>query len=44
MERVEGRLKAIEQAVSDDGGQTAAQVGARPREPLPDPIKKGEEI
>jgi hypothetical protein len=38
IERVEGRLKAIEQAVSDGGAETVAQIGAQPGDPLPEPI------
>jgi hypothetical protein len=34
MERVEARLKAVEQIVSDDGVQTPAQIDASSTDPL----------
>jgi hypothetical protein len=34
MERVEARLKAVEQIVSDDGVQTPAQIDAPGTDPL----------
>jgi hypothetical protein len=43
MERVEGRLTAIEQAVSDSG-IPVAQIGSRAGHPLPEPTTNGEEI
>jgi hypothetical protein len=43
MERVEGRLTAIEQAVSDSG-IPVAHIGSRAGHPLPEPTTNGEEI
>ena len=40
--RVEGRLKALEQIVTDGGAQTAAQIEAVPASPVPDHILKPE--
>lgn len=37
MERVEARLKAIEEIVTDGGAKTGAQISALPRNPLLDP-------
>jgi hypothetical protein len=37
-------LKAVERIVTDDGVQTTAQIGARPTNPLPDPILKPDEV
>ena len=44
MERVEARLKAIEQIVTDGGAQTAAQIDALRTNPLPEPVLKRDEI
>jgi len=44
MERLEARLKAIEQIVTDGGAQTAAQIDALPTNPLPDPVLKRDEV
>jgi hypothetical protein len=44
MERVEERLKAVEQLVTDDGVQMAAQIGARRTNPPPDPILKPDQV
>jgi hypothetical protein len=43
MERVEARLKAIEQIMADGGVQTAAQIDAPLTNSLPDPIAKRDE-
>lgn len=40
VERVEARLKVLEQIVTDGGLQTAAQIDALRTNPLPDPISK----
>jgi hypothetical protein len=37
MERVETRLKAVEEIVADGGGETAAQIDAVPANPVPEP-------
>lgn len=42
MERVEARLKAIEQIVTDGGAQAAAQIEAPPTRP--EPIPKRNEV
>jgi hypothetical protein len=44
IEHVEERLKAVERIVTDGGVQTTAQIGARPTNPLPDPILKPDEV
>jgi len=44
MERLEARLKAIEQIVTDGGAQTAAQIDALHTNPLPDPVLKRDEV
>jgi hypothetical protein len=44
LERVEERLKAVEQLVTNDGVQTAAQIGARRTNPPPDPILKPDQV
>lgn len=44
MERVEARLKAIEDIVTDGGVRTVAQVAAPPTNALPDPILKRDEV
>lgn len=44
MERVEARLKAVEQIASDGGAQTAAQIGALRTDPLPDPSLKRDAV
>jgi hypothetical protein len=44
IERVEARLKAVEQIVSDDGAQTAGQIDSLHADPLPEPISKPGEI
>jgi hypothetical protein len=43
MERVEARLNAIEQTLTDGGVRTAAQIGA-PLEPASDPVLKRDEV
>jgi hypothetical protein len=43
MERVEARLKVVEQIVTDGSVQTAAQIDALRTNPLPDPILKRDE-
>ena len=40
--RVEGRLKALEQIVTDGGAQTVAQIDAVPANPVPDHMLKPE--
>jgi hypothetical protein len=40
--RVEGRLKALEQIVTDGGAQTVAQIDAAPANPVPDHVLKPE--
>ena len=42
MERVEARLKAIEQIVTDGGVKNATQIDTLGTNPLPDPITRGE--
>ena len=44
MERVEERLKGIEQIVSDGGARIAVQPAASPANPLPEPTTKHDEI
>jgi hypothetical protein len=44
MERVEARLKAVEQIVTDGGVETAAQFEAFGTNPLADPIPKSDEV
>ena len=44
MERVEARLKTIEEIVTDGGVQTAAKIEALPTKPLPDPLPKSDEL
>jgi hypothetical protein len=44
MERVEARLKQVEQIVSDRGAQTTAQIGALSPSPLPGPTRKPDEV
>jgi hypothetical protein len=44
VERVEERLKAVEQIVTDGGVQTAAQIGALRTNQLPDPNLKRDEV
>jgi uncharacterized protein YacL len=44
MERVEERLKAVEQIVTDGGVQTDAQIDALRATPLPDPSLKSNEV
>jgi hypothetical protein len=44
IEHVEERLKAVERIVTDDGVQTTAQIGARPTNPLPDPILNPDQV
>jgi len=43
MERVEGRLKALEQVATGGGVETAAQIDPLRKKPLPDPILKADE-
>jgi hypothetical protein len=43
MERVEARLKVVEQIVTDGGLQTAAQIDALRTNPFPEPISKRDE-
>jgi hypothetical protein len=44
MERVEARLKAVEQSVTEGGVQTAVQIDALRANPLPDPISESDEV
>jgi hypothetical protein len=44
MERVEARLKAIEQHMAGGGVETAAQIEAPATSPPPDPILKGDAV
>ena len=44
MERVEARLKAIEQIATDGGEQTDAQIDALRSNPLSDPLVKRDEV
>jgi uncharacterized iron-regulated membrane protein len=44
MKRVEERLKAVEQIVTDGGVQPPAQVETLGTTPLPDPSKKRDEV
>ena len=44
IERVEARLRVVEQIVTDGGVQTAAQIDALRQSPLPDPISKPDEV
>jgi len=44
MERVEARLKAVEQIVTDSDVETAPQIDAPRTSPLPEPISKGDEV
>ena len=44
IERVEARLRVVEQIVTDGGVQTAAQIDALRESPLPDPISKRDEV
>jgi len=40
VERVEARLRVVEQIVTDPGVQTAAQIDSLREKPLPDPTSK----
>ena len=44
IERVEARLKVLEQIATDGGVQTAAQIEALRTNPPPDPILKRDEV
>ena len=44
LERVEARLKAIEDIVIDGGATAAAQIDALPTNPLSDPTLKRDEV
>jgi hypothetical protein len=44
MERVEARLKTVEQIVTDGGAETAAKIEAPRTNPLPDPSLKRDEV
>ena len=44
IERVEARLRVVEQIVTDGGVQTAAQIDALRGSPLPDPISKRDKV
>lgn len=44
MERVEARLKVVEQVVSDGGVQTDTQIDAIRTNPLTDPILRRDEV
>ena len=44
MERVEARLKAVEQIVTDGDVETAPQIDAPRTSPRPEPISKGDEV
>jgi hypothetical protein len=43
MDRVEARLKSVEQIVTDGGAQAPTQIDALPTRPLPNPILKSDE-
>jgi len=44
MERVEARLKVLEQIVTDGGVHADAEIQAHPTNPLPEPILKRDEV